>query len=149
MNTEAPQVAQINAVGVILEDLLFGERVLQVHRDQGLGNLAAPASLLSQPQRARKLLRERGGALRSPPLLRIHPGRAKNTRRIEAPVMKEAFVLGGEDGIHQHFRDLAPVNKQLFFAAVIEEVRDDFGLQRKLSEAGVVRGETIRATRPP
>ena len=52
-------------------------------------------------------------------------------------MMKEAFVLGGKNRVHQHFRDFTEVNNQLFFAALIEEVRDDFRLQRKLSEAGM------------
>src|SRR4029077_3226396 len=55
MDAEATLIAQVNRIGVVVEDLLLGELLLQLHRHHGLGALAPPAALSAEPQRSRQL----------------------------------------------------------------------------------------------
>jgi len=54
-----------------------------------------------EEQRARELHRQRAGSLGDAMLDQIPPGRAGDASKINAPVLLEMLVLGGENGVLQ------------------------------------------------
>src|SRR5206468_3857321 len=84
VDAEAAALPQVNRIGVVLEDLLLRELLLEMERDQRLGDLSVPGSLGIEPQSPRQLHRERGGALPLLSLPQIHARRASDTDRIES-----------------------------------------------------------------
>src|SRR2546421_9686 len=62
-NAKAPAVAQVNFVGVQLEDLLLVEALLELDRNHGFGELPPPVAIGRQKERARHLHRNGAGAL--------------------------------------------------------------------------------------
>src|SRR5206468_468025 len=59
--------------------------------------------------------------------------------RVEAGVLKEALILGGDNRMNEHRRDLIISDETAFFPVLIEQVRDQFGLEIVLGEVCVVR----------
>src|SRR5581483_3699067 len=93
VNAEAALIAEINRVGVILENLLLGQLLLELHRDQSFRDFSAPAALRAQPQRARQLLADRGSSLQPPRIEDVPPGGPHDAHRIEARVGEEMLVF--------------------------------------------------------
>src|SRR5205823_404197 len=65
---ERPPPAQIHLVGVVLEDFLLGEALLQLQGDDHLRELTRVTLALVGPEHARELHAERRRALAFPPL---------------------------------------------------------------------------------
>src|SRR5262249_51866012 len=66
LDAEASGLAKRNGICVVLENLLLGELLLQVQRNQSFGNFAAQTALdIAQPNGSRKLLRQCGAAHRA------------------------------------------------------------------------------------
>ena len=122
---ERPAPAEIDLVGVVLEDLLLGEALLQLQRDDHLGELARPALALVEPEHARELHAERRRALALAAFLDIDVSGFDDADRVEAAVLEEALVLGRGDRLHQHRRNVAELDEAPLFPARPREVGDE------------------------
>ena len=138
VDAETTEIADINRVRVIFENLLLGELLFQVKSDQGLRNLAAPAPLWSQPQRARRLLGERGRALAPAPIFQVYPGGSQDADRIEAGVLEEMFIFGREHGVHHDLRNIVEVNDPAFLAFAVEQIGDQLRFEKIFSALALI-----------
>ena len=139
MNAETAALAQVNGIGVELENLFLGELLLEMQRQQDLGNLPAPRTVAGvEEQRTRKLHGEGGCALLMPPLLHVHPCGTKDPERVDPGVVEETLILGGEHRVHHDFRNLVEVDNAAFLALLVEQVRDQLRFQHVLVDLGVV-----------
>ncbi len=90
----AAAVAQIDLVGVHLEDLLLGEAGLELEGDEDLDELALDAALGREEDAARELHGERGAAARPAPVAaEVVPGPAEHAVVVDAAVLEEAPVF--------------------------------------------------------
>ncbi len=93
--------AEIHAVQVELEDLRLAQARLEHERDDGFLQLAADRSLVREEQRARELLCQRRCALARFALTHVVEHRARKPQRIDAGVVVEPAVLGGDERVLQ------------------------------------------------
>ena len=99
--------AQINLVQVELEDLLLGVGALDLERQQRLLDLALERDLVGQQEVLGDLLGDGGGALRAAAraiALHIEQAGADDAAEVEAVVLVEVLVFGGEEGVDHHLR---------------------------------------------
>jgi hypothetical protein len=84
------------------------------------------------------LLAQRGSALGVAAFPDVHPDGLDNADRIEAGVLEEALVLGRNDGVAQHLRDVGVLHQAALFAILVEKVGDQLGLEQVLGSFGIV-----------
>ena len=94
-------VAEVDDVEVVLEDLVLGELALEQAREPQLDRASGAASGRGS-DRPRKLLRATCMVIvlnpsRTPPALRLRATARKNAAPVEAVVLVEAPVLGGDE----------------------------------------------------
>src|SRR5215470_6805134 len=90
----------------------------------------------------------------------VGPSSAGNADKVEAPMLEEALVLCGDDGVHEDGRNVFVADGTALFAGAIEqignELRLDFGgahlgtategTNRTDGLAGELYGQSIRGT---
>src|SRR5579859_3476066 len=59
---------------------------------------------------------------------KVGPRGAKNADEVEAGMLEEAFVFGGENGLYQLWRQVIVTHRAAFLAEAVEEVGDEFRL---------------------
>src|ERR1700733_5619831 len=128
-DAKAAAIAEVNLVGIELEDLLLVEALLQLHSDHQLGELAAPGALVAEEERARDLHRDGARALIVVArVAQIGPRGADDANEVEAAMLEIAFVFGGNDRVDERRRNIVVANGTAFFAKRIEKVSYEFGL---------------------
>jgi hypothetical protein len=100
--------AEIDLAQVELEDALLGEGPLDAEGQDRLADLALDLQLVAEQEVLRHLLGDGRGADR--PLVLDHVEdvghrRARDRQEIEAVVIVEVLVLGGDEGVDDPFRD--------------------------------------------
>ena len=93
--------AHIGAVEVELQNLVLGQARFQPHRQEGFLDLAVERALVRQKQVLGELLRQRRAALHDAAGARIGDQRAHGAADIDAEMLVEAPVLGGEHRLDQ------------------------------------------------
>ena len=114
---KAAALAQVDLVGVHLEDLLLGEAVFKLEGDDDLDELALDALLRREKEAARQLHGQRGAALLLLAGSHVADDRLEQPPVVDAAVLKEAAVLDGQHGLHQIWRNLV-VGDQAALGAV-------------------------------
>ena len=98
--------AEVNAVQVKLEDLIFRKFPLDSDGKDHLADFARPGFVVSQKHIARELLRNRRAALREAATRIANLKRSRDAERIDAEVAAKTLVLDGNHcGLHR-CRDL-------------------------------------------
>ena len=116
-----------------------------LQRDDQFRELARPALVLVQPEHARQLLAQRGGALVLAAFLHIDVGGLDDADRIEAGVLEEALVFGRSDGLHQDWRNVVELHHPPLLAVAAGEVGDQLRLELILAARRVVlQGDDLR-----
>ena len=127
---ERTALSQIDAVGVELENLLFGKFLLQLDRDQHFDELAAKGFLRAQEESPRKLHGDGGTALLMALVGEVDPGGFHQAHEIDAVVLKKAAVLDGRDCVDDNFGDLVVLDQLAFGALLgVEERGEHLGLK--------------------
>ena len=93
--------AHIGAVEVELEDLVLGEARFEPQGEERLLDLALDGALVAQEQVLGELLGDRGAALDDAAGARIGHDGAERAGDVDAEMLVEAPVLGGEHGLDQ------------------------------------------------
>ena len=93
--------AEIGAVEIQLQNLVLGEPRLQPDREERLLDLALDGALVRQEQVLGELLGDRGAALHHAAGARVRHQRAERAGRVDAEVLVEAAVFGGERRLDQ------------------------------------------------
>jgi hypothetical protein len=135
--------AEEDQVRVDLEHLALRPALLDLVGEQRLAHLAARAPLAADlvgQEVARDLLRDRRRALDDAAGLPVDPRGAHHRGEIEAAVLEEAHVLGGEDRLHQARRQI--VDGDELAVADVGAV-----LERQLGEQRAVGGDDARRAR--
>ena len=102
---------EINLVQVKLQYLLLGILALQLQCQKDLLHLALHGAVLRQIGILRKLLRNRGTALRDLVLAEVCPDGTKDAAGIDARVLIEAVIFDCDEGILQILRDLRNLHR--------------------------------------
>jgi hypothetical protein len=97
---------EVNGVEVALEDLLLGELTLQLQREHRLLDLAGERALLAEVGVLHVLLGQRRRTLEVAPAQEVVDRRARDAEGVDAVVVEEVVVLGGDDGVDDHLRHL-------------------------------------------
>jgi hypothetical protein len=114
-------LAQVDLVDVELEDLVLGEVRLDLEREEDLGELPGEGLLAREEEGARHLHRDRAGAFPAP--LQVRHGGPDHAREVDAPVLVEPVVLGGQDRRLHHPRHVLDLHdRPLFLAELADEV---------------------------
>ena len=99
--------AEIDFVEIELEDLVLRIGALDPHRQQGFLDLAGERHFVGQQEVLGDLLGDGGGALRSAVgavILRVEHRGARHAREVDAAMLVEVLVLGGEERVDDHLR---------------------------------------------
>ena len=91
-------LAEVDRGEVAAEDLLLGRVRLEQERQHGFARLAPERAARRQEDVLRELLRDRAASLPSPPRAQVGEQRTGDGRRIDAGMVEEVSVLGGEHG---------------------------------------------------
>ena len=100
-------LAERNMVHVDLENLLLGQQAFDLQRKQHLVDFASKCFFRRQIEIARDLHRDRRCALRAARLAEVGQTGADHAHVVDAAVLIELRVLGGEHRVLHHLRDLA------------------------------------------
>ena len=123
-------MAEIHLVAVDREDLFLGVALLDPHREDDLANLALDQLLLGQAELievARHLLRQRARALLAAPLGDVDGRRGEDAIDVQAEVLVEIGILGGDDGVAQQRIDVVVADDH---APLRRELADDLAVRR-------------------
>ena len=93
---------EIDFVEIELEDAILGISALDAHRQQRFLDLAGERHLVGQKEVLRDLLGDRRGTLWPPvraEILRIQHHRARHAGEVDAAVLVEVLVFGGEERV--------------------------------------------------
>ncbi len=91
-----------------------------------------------QPEHARELLAERGGALGVAAFLQVDVGGLDDADGVEAGVLEEALIFGRGDGLDQHRGDVRELDHAALLAVGPGDVGDELRLELILAAGGVV-----------
>ena len=97
---------EVGAVEVKAEDLALGEMRLEPQRQKGLVDLARQGSLVGEEQVLGELLGQRRAALPHAVTARVHQQRPQRADDVDAVMVEEAAVLGGEQRMDEVGRQL-------------------------------------------
>ncbi len=122
VDPKAAAVAQINLVGVELENLLLGKAVLEFERHHGFGQFPPPGALRAEEEAARQLHRQRAGALGPSVVPQIGPSGAHDANQIETRMLEKTLVLGRKQGLLQYFGNVFKADASPLFARAVEKV---------------------------
>ena len=99
-------LAEEDLVEVELEDLVLGERALEPGGEDDLLDLALAGAVAGQEEVLHHLLGDRRGAAQAPAVHRRVVERRHDAARVEAVVLVEVLVLGGDEGLPDLVGDL-------------------------------------------
>ena len=135
---KAPAITDVHLVHVQLENLLFREALLELHRHHRFGQFAAPRPLRAKEETPRHLHGQRAGALQVRFVAQVGPRRAQNAHGIETGVLEKSLVFRGENRVQERLRNVGVAHRPALFARTIKQIRDQLGLDvraRKLVAA--------------
>ena len=140
VDAEAAALAEVDLVGVHLENLLLVEARLQLKGDHDLDDLARVSLLRRQEESARQLHGQRRSALRL-----FAPGDVCERRGgepvvVDAAVLEEAAVLDGEHRLHQMRGDFVVGDQAALGARLVFRQAGD---QQRLELIGLEGGAVV------
>ena len=103
---------EVGAGEVAVEDVVLAQRLLDPAGQDGLPELAARRPLVAGIEEADVLLGDRRPALDVATTPDVGPQGPEDAPGVHAVVLIEPLVLDGQDGVDQHGRDVAPVQRQ-------------------------------------
>lgn len=122
-------LAEVDLVGIKLEDLLLGQALLHEHSQEGLLQLAAPDAPRREEKAARQLHGESAAALHLLIGADVSHGGAGNAEQIHAVVGEETMILRGHDRVHQHFGEVLETHQPALGAVGVKQRGNDLGFQ--------------------
>ena len=122
-NPEAAAIAQVHFIRVHLKDFLLAEALLQLQRNQGLGQLAPPVAVCGKKEGSRHLHSDGAGALIVlAGMADVRPSRAHDADEIKSAMLEKALVLRRKNGVHQHDREIFVTHRPAFFARAVKKI---------------------------
>ena len=142
---------EVDVVDVVFQDLVLGILALGDIRHQDLLDLAPPVALAGQEKILHQLLGQGRAALAHAMRGEVHPGGFDDTDQVDAVMLVEAMVLGGEDRVDQRGRNLRKRYQAALLPATLEnsayQLRLELGREQRLAIERVAHREH-RVARP-
>ncbi|MFK4497445.1 hypothetical protein ABIF86_001736 [Bradyrhizobium japonicum] len=140
--------AHIGAVEIQLENLVLGQAPFQPDREEGFVDLALDGALVAQEQVLGELLGDRGAALADAAGLGVGDESARGAGDVDAEMLVEAAVFGGERRLDQHVRKVFQRDRVVVFdaaaadrvAVAVEERHRQVGLLQPVLVRGLAEG---------
>ncbi len=140
--------AHIGAIEIKLEDLVLGEPRLQPDREERFVHLALDGALVAQEQVLGQLLGDRRAALAHAAGLGVGDDRAQRAGDVDAEMVVEAAVLGGERRLDQDVGEILQRNRIVMLdaaaadrvAVAVEEAHREVGLLQPVFVGGFTEG---------
>ena len=117
-NAETAAVAEINLVGIQLEDLLLIKTLLEFDRDHRFGDFAPHRALVRKEKRARHLHGDGARALvvrRAVP--KVGPRGAHDSNEVKSAVVEKPLVLRRKNRVYQFRRQIFIPHRPPLFPA--------------------------------
>ncbi len=130
--------AHIGAVEIEFQNFVLGEPRLQPDREERLVDLALDGALVAQEQVLRQLLGDRRAALTDTAGLRVGQQRAKGAGDVDAEMVVEAAVLGGERRLDQIVRKILQRNRIIVLDAAAAD-RIAVAVEKRHREIGFLQ----------
>ena len=130
--------AHIGAVEIEFQDFVLGEPGLQPDREKRLVDLALDGALVAQEQVLRELLGNRRAALPHAAGLRVGHQRARRAGDVDAEMVVEAAVLGGERRLDQIVRKIFERNRVVVLDAAAAD-RIAVAIEKRHREIGFLQ----------
>ncbi len=121
------RLAEAGHVQVKPEDLRLGELPLQPVGEEHLLELASPGPVLAQEHVPGRLHRDRARALGARALHEVHDRGAQDALVVEAVVLEEPVVLGGDEGLLDDVRDVVGRHRD---PTLLADLRDQLAAAR-------------------
>ena len=118
--------AEIDFVEIEFENLVLGIGALDPHRQQGFLDLAGERHFVGQKEVLGDLLGDGRCALRPPVgavILRVQHRGARHAGKVDAAMLVEILVLGGQEGVDDQLRDRLDRQIQPAFLGIFAEQR--------------------------
>ncbi len=128
-------IAQINFVGIQLENLLLGKALVDFDRHQNFFYLAAPFALGGEEKAARHLHIDGAGALGFLAAAKVGEGRA-NTRTQSSPPCSKKRLSSAASTASTRSRKIVKADDAALFARAVKKIGD----QLRLDFGGIARG---------
>ena len=140
--------AEIGAVEIELQDLVLGQPRFQPQREERLLDLALDGALVGEEQVLGELLGDRGAALADAAGLGVGDERARGAGQVDAEMLVEAAVFGGERRLDQRVGEIRQRNGIVvldaaaadFVAVAVEERHRELGLLQPVVVGGFAEG---------
>ena len=137
----AAALAEVDLVGVHLEDLLFVEAIFELEGDEDLDELALDAFFWREEEVFCELLSEGGAAAGSVVGDEVGEGALGDAEVIDTAVIEEVAVFDSRDGLHHAGRDLVVADETALGAVfVFGEGGDELGFELVGAEGDAVFG---------
>ena len=120
-------VAEVNLVEIEKENFVLGETVFDFFGKQHLTNFARERPLSREEEGSRHLLRYGGGALTETAAAQVEQHRPRDAHVVDALVISEIRVLGGNNRIQHVLRNARDGNHR---AALLEQLSDHLAVSR-------------------
>ncbi len=114
-----------DAIQVLGEDFLLAELALDPQREEHFLELAAERAFRREERIARELHRDRAPALAHAACRHVGRERAHEPLPVDARVLEEPVILGGEERIHHHLRDVRRGDRD---AALLADLGDQLAV---------------------
>src|SRR5262245_11930987 len=125
---EAPAVPEVDFIRVHLENLLFGETLLELEAQHRFGELAPPVAVRTQEERAGDLHCDGARALQVCSMPQVVPRRAEDANEVEARMLEESLVLGRPNGVDQRRWQIVVSYWPPLFSRAVKEVGNQLRL---------------------
>ena len=130
--------AHIGAVEIEFQDLILGEPRLQPDREEGFLHLALDGALVVEEQVLRQLLADRRSTLPHAAGLCVGDERAPGAGDVDAEMLVEAAVLGGEGRLDQAVREILQRNRVIVLDAAVAD-RVAVAVEKRHREIGFLQ----------
>jgi hypothetical protein len=143
---DAVEVAEVHAVQVRLEDLLLVVVGLEGEGAHRLGRLAAQRARGAEVAVLDELLGDRAPALRDPSPPRVRERGPRDRASVDAGVLEEARVLGGEDGAPHVLGERGERHRNTPCTIGLERFGENLGLEPDVAR---IEGRRAAVGEPP
>jgi hypothetical protein len=130
-NGDRAALAEIDLVEIGLEDALLAVAPLDERGQPGLVDLAQQRALGIEQPILDELLRDRAAALGHAAGSQVDPRRPQQSAQIDARMIEEAVIFGGQHGLQQAEGHVAQPHRPVVLARPVAGARQDLGLERR------------------
>ena len=139
-NRDGAALAEIDLVEVGLEDSFLAVAPLDQRGQPRLVELAPERALGIEQAILDELLCDRAATLGHAAGSQVDPRRPQQPAQIDAAMIEEAMILGGQDGLQQAEGHVAQPHGTVILAGPVARARENLGLERGRADVLTIAG---------